>query len=691
MIGKTLGKYRITEHLGSGGMADVYKAYQPGLDRYVAIKVLHSFLASEGSFLTRFQREAKAIAMLRHPNIIRVYDFDLDEEGNAYYIVMEFVDGPNLKTHLQEVAQEDQTLPLEEVVPIVIAVANALDYAHQHGTVHRDVKPANIMFNHEGEVILTDFGIAKMVNVIGLTASGAMIGTPAYMAPEQGMGQAGDERSDIYSLGIVLHQLVTGHLPFEADTPMGIVFKHINEPLTPPTASNRNLPPDVEAVIMRVLAKAPEERYQTAKEFAADLKRILASQAIEPVALESTAVSATSAVATGARVQDQAKQWEMATLPSAPAYRPPSNTATPGAIPAVRPQRRRIRWLIALLALIAIGGSAALFATGRAKPLERLLAVIIPQTATPTPGVTGTPTATPDTVATDIAAAGAALATRDALATYEATVNFTPSPTPTPTPTSTPTPDLTATFIAACVFDLEVVGDRAIWPSVLMPGQQFVKRWDVKNTGTCAWPEGVQLVFASGDELEVVEEPEIESLAPEETLRIEITLRAPTSYNSYASVWQLQDSEGNPIGEELELACRVDLTPTPRPTAMPTATPTPEFTPTPTTPLWMSAPVLAWCDGAKAKGRVEWGHSAGPSNEYRFFYSSVSPESELPGPYREAGFPHVEKYFTASGTLVFPLPGNCGYGDYGRCGSLEEGYEIVWYTTFYTAKNCPSE
>jgi len=430
LIGKTLGKYRITEHLGSGGMADVYKAYQPGLDRYVAIKVLHSFLADEGNFLTRFQREAKAIAMLRHPNIIRVYDFDLDEEGNTYYIVMEFIDGPNLKTRLQEMAQEDQTLSLEEAVPIVIAVANALDYAHQHGTVHRDVKPANIVFNQEGEVILTDFGIAKMVNVIGLTASGAMIGTPAYMAPEQGMGQAGDERSDIYSLGIVLHQLITGHLPFEADTPMGIVFKHINEPLTPLTASNCNLPPDVETVIMRVLAKVPEERYQTAKEFAADLKRILASQPIEPVALESTAVSATSAVATGARVQDQSKQWEMATLPSAPAYRPPSNTAAPAAVPAVRPKRHRIRWLIALLALIAIGGSAALFATGRAEPLERLLAAIISQTATPTPGVTGTPTPTPDTVATDIAAAGAALATRDALATYEA-VSYTHLTLPT--------------------------------------------------------------------------------------------------------------------------------------------------------------------------------------------------------------------------------------------------------------------
>ena len=191
-------------------MAEVYKAHHPSLDRYVAIKVLHSFLADEEDFLTRFQREAKIVATFRHPNIVQVYDFDFDSQTNSYYMVMEFIDGPTLKTRLQEMAQKGARLPIEEAVRIAIAVADALEYAHQRGMVHRDIKPANIIFTQEGEVILSDFGIARMINTSTLTASGALVGTPAYMAPEQGMGQVGDERADIYSLGAVLYQLITG-------------------------------------------------------------------------------------------------------------------------------------------------------------------------------------------------------------------------------------------------------------------------------------------------------------------------------------------------------------------------------------------------------------------------------------------------------------------------------------------------
>ena len=583
MIGKTLGKYRITEHVGTGGMSEVYKAYQPGLDRYVAIKVLHSFLVTEENFLARFRREAKIVAMLRHLNIVRVHDFDVKDD--VYYMVMEFIDGPTLKARLQEMDKEGQMLPLEEVVRIVTTLANALDYAHQRGMVHRDVKPANIMFTQDGEVVLADFGIAKMVDVAGLTASGAIVGTPLYMAPEQGMGQGGDERADIYSLGVVLYQLLTGRLPFDAETPIGVILKHISEPLRPLTALSPNVPPAIDAVIVRALAKAPKDRYQTVKEFAADLERATAGQPTEPVAPEPTVVSVMSTTAPGVRAQDQAHQWERAILPSAPTYHSPSATPIPSGAIAARPKRRRARWLIAVLALLAVGGSTALFATGRAEPLERLFAAIISQMATPTPGMTGTPTPAPNAVATAVAAA---LATQNAQVIYEATINFTPSPTPTPTPTSTPTPDLTATAIAACVFDLEVVRNSPVWPSVLVPRQWFVKRWEIKNTGTCAWPEGAELVFVSGDELEVVEEPGIEPLAPEETLRIEITLRAPTSYDRYASVWQLQDSEGNPIGEELEITCRVGPTPTPTPVPPteppPTQSPQPQATEPPPLP-----------------------------------------------------------------------------------------------------------
>ncbi|MEE8390275.1 MAG: protein kinase, partial [Anaerolineae bacterium] len=582
LIGTTLGKYRITERLGTGGMAEVYKAYQPGLGRDVAIKVLHSFLVTEENFLTRFQREAKAAAMLRHPNIVRVHDFDLDVESNIYYMVMELIDGPTLRMRLREVAKEGRTMPLEEVLRIVTAVASALDYAHQRGTVHRDVKPANIMFNQDEEIVLMDFGIAKMVNVARLTATGAMLGTPAYMAPEQGMGQTGgDERADIYSLGVVLYQLVTGHLPFNAETPLGIVIKHISDPLVPPTTVNPNLPPDIEPVIVRALAKAPKDRYQTVKEFAADLKRSMAGHPTQAIALEPAIVPAISTGPPDVRAQDQEHQWERAVPPSAPAHRPPPAVPVPSEAATARTKRRRVRWLFAIL--LAVVGSTALFATGVTEPLERLFAAIISQRATPTPGVIGTPAPTSDAVATAVAAA---LATQNVQATFEATINFTPSPTPTPTPTrtptSTPTPDLTATAIAACVFDLEVIRDSPVWPSVLMPGQQFVKHWEIKNTGTCTWTEGIELVFVSGDELEIVKEPVIELLAVEETTEIEIALRAPTRYDRYTSVWQLQDSDGNPIGEELEIACYVGPTPTstPVPPTQPPPTQAPQSQPT---------------------------------------------------------------------------------------------------------------
>jgi len=666
LIGKTLGKYRVISRLGTGGMSEVYKAYQPGLDRYVAIKVLHTFLASEKDFLTRFQREAKVAAMLRHPNIVRVHDFDV--EAKAYYMVMEFIEGPSLKTRLQELDEQDQLLPLEEVVRIISAVANALDYAHRHGTVHRDVKPANIMFTQDEQVILMDFGIAKMVNVTGLTASGAMVGTPAYMAPEQGMGRAGDERADIYSLGVVLYQLVAGCLPFDAETPMGIILKHIDEPLTPPTAINPSLPPGIEAVVMRALAKAPENRYRTAKELAADLKRAAAGQPIEQTTPELTAIPTAFATSVAARVPGQTNRWERATLSSAPAY-------TSLVESAVRPKRRWGSWLIVLLISILIGGSGFLYSTGKAEPLLTALTTLISQVATPMPGVTGTPTPTPDTFATQIAAADAALATRDA----QATINFIPSLTPTSTPTPTPTPPR--------MYDFETIANTRIWPSVLMPGQQFVKHWKIKNTGALTWPRGIELVFVSGDELEVVEKLAVERLAPGEITEIEIALKAPASYNTYISVWQLQDVEGNPIGKDLEITFRVGATPTPRPTPTPTPTPTPEFTPTPAKLLWMSLPTLGVCN--QVGGEITWDVSGRSRGEYRYFYGGLSPEYELSEPRHEfLGYPHTMTYFTASGEVVFPLPDNCGRGDFGRCGSLEEGYEIVWKKVQYKVEDC---
>jgi serine/threonine protein kinase len=200
VIGQTIGKYVIVQSLGRGGMAEVYLAYQESLDRYVAVKLMHTFLADEQNFLTRFQREAKSMASLNHGNIVSVYDFDV--QNGVYYIVMEYVPGGTLKQRLETIAKEDETLPLTESTRVALEVANALAYAHGRGMVHRDVKPANIMINEGGHVVLTDFGIAKILSSPSFTATGAMIGTPAYMSPEQGLGQPGDERSDLYALGV---------------------------------------------------------------------------------------------------------------------------------------------------------------------------------------------------------------------------------------------------------------------------------------------------------------------------------------------------------------------------------------------------------------------------------------------------------------------------------------------------------
>ena len=682
LIGQTLGKYRITEHLGSGGMSEVYKAYQPGLDRYVAIKVLHSFLAQEEDFLTRFQREAKFAAMLRHPNIIQVYDFDYAEESNSYYMVMEYIDGESLKGRLQRMAKKGEMTALEESVRIVIAIANALDYAHQHGTVHRDVKPANIMFNKDEQPILTDFGIAKMVDVAGLTASGAMVGTPAYMAPEQGMGQAGDERADIYSLGVILYQLTTGHRPFDADTPLGVALKHINAPLPPPIVVNPNLPRSIEAVTLKALAKDPDNRYQTAKEFATELKKAAAGEAIESPFGEPAA--AAPRLTSGVIPQDES-HWEMATLPSAPAISmpaaPPSAKADAGAQPRRRPSTMTIVAIAAVLVVIA--GIIALFATGVG---QRMLAAINPpppndtptSTSTPAPIADGSPT--PNLVSTEIAIQ---LATRDAVQTLEATLNATLTPAPSITPI--PTADLAATATASCVLDMQVVSDPPVWPSLLAPGQQFTKRWTVENTGTCTWPPLTQLVFVSGDELEIIAKSEVRQLAPGETTEIRVTLQAPFGYATYTSRWQLQYGDGQPIGGFLEASYTVAPSPTP------TNTPTPQFTATPSEPLWMSdPPTLSECNETKSGGRITWGYGGGPSSEYRFFYGKVDPSTELDGPSREfAGLPHTEKYFTSSGTLVFPVPEECGHGISGRCGSPAEGFEIVWREVQYTSASCP--
>jgi serine/threonine-protein kinase len=211
--GQTLGKYRILEPLGRGGMAQVYKAYHPTLDRYAAIKVLRSDLVEEAEFLARFRREARSVASLRHPNIVQVFDFDAQDD--LYFMVMELLEGDTLKAHLNSFRTRNSRLPSEDMVRILQDVLAGLGYAHSEGIIHRDLKPANIMLTARGQAVLTDFGIAQIVGGTQYTVSGALMGTLSYMAPEQGLEGKCDARSDIYSLGIIFYEMLTGRVPLD--------------------------------------------------------------------------------------------------------------------------------------------------------------------------------------------------------------------------------------------------------------------------------------------------------------------------------------------------------------------------------------------------------------------------------------------------------------------------------------------
>lgn len=282
LTGATLGSYRVLATLGRGGMAVVYKGYQPSLDRYVAIKVMSRSLVSEESFSERFQREAAAVAQLRHQNIVHMVDFGLQDDIS--YMVMEYIQGESLKDWLGQLRQVGQRLPLADCVKIVRDIAAALDYAHAHSIVHRDVKPANIMLRQEDRLaaltghaeytaVLTDFGVARMLEGAQITGTGATIGTPDYMSPEQAAGHPALNASDVYSLGIVLYEMLTGKLPFTADTPIALLLQHLQAMPPSLTAVAPDLSPDLELVLMQALAKEPENRYATASQFSAALQQ----------------------------------------------------------------------------------------------------------------------------------------------------------------------------------------------------------------------------------------------------------------------------------------------------------------------------------------------------------------------------------------------------------------------------------
>jgi serine/threonine-protein kinase len=261
------GRYRIVRKLGSGGMADVYLAEDQELGRRVAIKILDGRHANDDQFIERFRREAKNAAALNHPNIVSIYD--RGEAEDTYYIAMEYLDGRTLK----ELIVGHGQAPMRVAVEYARQILSALRFAHRHGIVHRDIKPHNVLVDREGRVKVTDFGIAR-AGTSQMTETGSIVGTAQYLSPEQARGGEVDQRSDLYSLGVVLYELLTGKTPFEGDTPVEIAMKHLSATPQTPSELRPDIPPELDMVILRALAKDPDERYQSADEMESDLERV---------------------------------------------------------------------------------------------------------------------------------------------------------------------------------------------------------------------------------------------------------------------------------------------------------------------------------------------------------------------------------------------------------------------------------
>ncbi len=284
-------RYRVEARIGAGGMAEVYRGFDQVLDRTVAIKVLLPQFARDAGFVARFRREAQAAARLNQPTIVGVFDTGAD--GDRQYIVMEFVEGRTLADFLSS----GRRPTLVQAVELTRKIAEALAAAHAQGIVHRDIKPGNVMVTRDGFVKVMDFGIARMQTDVTAPQTSSVIGTPTYLSPEQAQGQAVDARSDIYSLGCVLYELLAGRPPFTGDTPVAIAYKQVNETPVPPSAHNPEVPPQLDAVVMKCLAKNPANRYQSAEELAADLERVKKGQDVEATPLLAGAGDATQVIA----------------------------------------------------------------------------------------------------------------------------------------------------------------------------------------------------------------------------------------------------------------------------------------------------------------------------------------------------------------------------------------------------------
>ncbi|WP_152412936.1 serine/threonine-protein kinase, partial [Nitrolancea hollandica] len=373
LIGRSFHGFRITRFIARGGMGVVFQGIQESLARPVAIKFLYPHLSGDPTFRERFEREARAVARLNHPNIVRVLDFG--SEGPLHFIVMDFIDGESLRDRLASIHGAGLTFKTEMIVSIVQQVGSALSYAHRLGYIHRDVKPGNILLAKDGQVYLTDFGVVKIIGDTPMTVAGTIVGTPEYMSPEQ---SSGDEPvtplSDLYSLAVVTYELMVGRVPFQAPTPIAVMRMQHNDPPPLPSSLVPWFPPQVEAVLMRALAKNPEDRYESVDAFVTSLLSVMGST-IHP---RSATASGWNGFDTASTIGRSTTGVEAAPAPqrgpTTSTSTPPPATAAPGPAPSPAtsdavsdrsPRRPMIMGgAIALAVLLAILGGFALVNRG---------------------------------------------------------------------------------------------------------------------------------------------------------------------------------------------------------------------------------------------------------------------------------------------------------------------------------------
>ena len=426
--GSSLGRYRLVEQVGRGGMATVYRAHDPNLDRFIALKVLPSFHTEDPTFVARFTREAQTVARLNHPNILQIYDFG--EDKGFTYLVSELVTGGTLEDRLG-----GGPLAVDETLRFIGPLADALDYAHAQSIIHRDIEPSNVLLNEESKPILADFGLAQMLeSAIRFTQAASAIGTPEYMSPEQAMGADVDHRADLYALGIILYQLLLGQTPFHADTPAATLMAHVHLPLPLPSTLNPDIDPRLETTLLKATAKTPDDRFQTARAMIDTVSLVTGRPRVVDTAepgdtaqMETIDLEATDDAAADTAVVAPAPE-----MPSTAPTRAPPRPAMPPtpAEPVEEAAPSKRRWLIggvaaAVVVVAIVGGIIATSGDGdeSAGPGGTPLAAAAPvdaatPTATPAPGP-ATPTPLPAAPTPPPPTATPAMTLAEALATLE--------------------------------------------------------------------------------------------------------------------------------------------------------------------------------------------------------------------------------------------------------------------------------